>query len=404
MNKLGIIAEYNPFHSGHKYQLERAKALTNCDNLTVIMSGNYVQRGEPALLDKWTRAEMAVNGGADLVVELPLPFACQNAELFANAAILELKKLRINTISFGCESTDIENLFKIAKLQVNDDKTYNKLVKQYMLEGISYAAANTKAVEELLGKKISENILTPNNMLGLEYIKSAMRNNYHPKFIPIKRIGANHNDDGIINSEFASATTIRKEIKDNRIHNIKDVLPVETYNTIKDKSVFNSLNNYLDLIYYKIIMGGKEYLKNIYDVKEGLENKIYNNVYKHTDIDSFILSLKSKRYAYSRLRRVLLNILLDITYDDIDYFKSNPSCYTKVLAFNDKGKDILRNAKAHGVPIITKFSDFKRNGIDANKDRLFEITDKATNLYYMPYMDKSSYYNYEHIKNVIYLK
>ncbi len=410
MKILGIVVEYNPFHLGHKYQLEMARKESQCDGVAVVMSGNYVQRGEPAIIDKYTRAEMAIKSGVDLVIELPFPFSCQNAELFALGAIRELKKLNVSTISFGCENTDINLLHKIADFQINNIEEYNLLLKKYVSEGLSYPSAVNSAINTLLRESNSHSddlTLLPNNTLGLEYIKAARKINFNVDFLPIKRHMAQHNDKKITN-KFASATAIRSEVLTMNLIKAKASLPPISYTLLKDyykeHRLFNSLDNYLDLIYYKIISSDKNYLKTIYDVTEGLENKIYDNACKHKTLDDFIMSIKSKRYTYSRIRRILLNILLDITTADIDYLKENDNNYVKALAFNFNGKKILNHAKENNTAIITKFSDYKRNVIDIKNSKVFEMTNKSSNIYYLPFKNRENFYNLEYKKNVNYIK
>ena len=410
MKILGIVVEYNPFHLGHKYQLEMARKESQCDGVVVVMSGNYVQRGEPAIINKYARAEMAIKNGVDLVIELPFPFSCQNAELFALGAIRELKKLNVSAISFGCENTDINLLHKIADFQLNNIEEYNFLLKKYVSEGLSYPSAVNGAINTLLSETdnhIDNLTLLPNNTLGLEYIKAARKINFDVDFLPIKRHMAQHNDKKITN-KFASATAIRSEVLTMNLTKAKASLPPISYALLKDyykeHRLFNSLDNYLDLIYYKIISSDKNYLKSIYDVSEGLENKIYDNACKHKTLDDFIMSIKSKRYTYSRIRRILLNILLDITTEDIDYLKENDNNYVKALAFNFNGKKILNYSKENNTAIITKFSDYKRNGIDIKNSKVFEMTNKSSNIYYLPFKNRENFYNLEHKKNVAYIK
>ena len=410
MKILGIVAEYNPFHLGHKYQLEMAKKISKCDVVAVVMSGNYVQRGEPAIMDKYKRAEIAINNGVDLVIELPFPFSCQNAELFSLGAIRELKKINVSTISFGCENTDIEILYKIADYQLNNSLEYNTLLKEFINQGLSYPNAINNTVKALLNddNNSTDNlILSPNNTLGLEYIKAAKKIDFKVDFLPIKRHIAQHNDKHI-KHRFSSATAIRSEMLALNLKKASFSLPKSSYyfivNYYKENKVFNSLENYLDLIYYKIISNGKDYIKEIYDVSEGLENKIYENALKHNTLDSFIMSIKSKRYTYSRIRRILLNILLDIKDDDMKHLLITENNYVKALAFTQRGKDILNHAKKNQTSIITKFSDYKRNCINTALDKTFELTNKSSNIYYLPFEHSSKFFNTEYTKNVIYLK
>ncbi|QSX06606.1 nucleotidyltransferase [Sedimentibacter sp. zth1] len=409
MKTIGIVAEYNPFHLGHKYQIEKAKELYNCDRIAVVMSGNFVQRGDTSIVDKYTRAEIAVRNGVDLVIELPFPYSCQNAELFSFGAINELKKLNVSAISFGCEDTNIDMLKKIANIQINNNDEYKTILRANISNGLSYPFAVNKSLNTILKLDDSscEITLSPNNTLALEYIKSCKLLNFDVDYVPIKRHISQHNDLSITHS-FASATAIRNELLLNNFTKLKHSIPSVTYTELKKyyikNKLFNSLDNYLEFMYYKIIATGKDDLKKIYDVTEGLENKIFDNVYKYNNLNDFILSIKSKRYTYARIRRILLNILLDIKYKDIDFLKGYNNNYVKTLAFSENGKDIIKQAKENGTTVITKYSDYKRNGIEANNDKIFELTNKSSNLYYLPFRDRNNYLNNEYYNNVIYIK
>ncbi len=406
MKILGIIAEYNPFHKGHKYQLNKAKIASECDAVVVVMSGNYVQRGEPAIIEKYSRAQIAIKNGADLVIELPFPFACQNAELFALSAVAELKKIGVTTISFGCENPNIEILEKVAELQLNN--LHSVLFKKFMSEGFSYPQAINNTVKELLSNTsddtdYSEFELLPNNTLALEYIKAAKKLEYNVEFLPIKRHGAQHNDKEA-SGRYASASLIRKELLKHKFSKIKKYVPLSTYSTMKDfykkYGKFNSLDNYFELINFKILSGGKKFIKSIYDVSEGLENKIFVNVYKHNSINEYILAVKSKRYTYARIQRIFLNILLDIKKEDLSIISSIEKSYIKVLASNKIGNNVLKNLKNSDFVPITKFSDFKRAKINIEDDPLFSHTVKSSDIYYIPLKNASENLHSEYIKNI----
>lgn len=397
MKITGVVAEYNPFHSGHEYQLKMAKKLSGCDCVAVVMSGNYVQRGEPAIIDKFKRAEAAIYGGADIVIELPMPFSCQNSEMFAFAAIKELKKMNVDSISFGCENDNVEILKEIAKLQLSP--TFNNNVKAEIKKGISYPSAMSKALKSVLCNE-ADAVYTPNNVLAIEYIKSAIKLNLNLKYYPVKRLGMNHNDTEIT-GHFHSATAIRKLIIDGSYDNLKvtdkSIEMVEKF--YKEHKKFNSLNNYLDYLYYKII--NTEYLHNIYEIKEGLNNKIISQVYEHENIDDFIMSLKSKRYTYSKLRRSLLNILLDIKTVDINKIMSTNYDYVKVLSFNKTGRKAIKYAKDNGTKVINRYSDYKKYNLNTIELPIFNITNISSNIYYLPLQNRKL--NSEFTENAIYV-
>lgn len=397
MKITGIVAEYNPFHSGHEYQLKMAKKLSGCDCVAVVMSGNYVQRGEPAIIDKFKRAEAAIYGGADIVIELPMPFSCQNAEMFALAAIKELNKLHVDSISFGCENDNVEILQKIAELQLS--LRFNNNVKAEIKKGISYPSAMSNALKAVLGNE-TEAVYTPNNVLAIEYIKSAMKLSLNLEYYPVKRLGMNHNDTEI-SGQFHSASAIRKFIMDGSNTNLKvtdkSIEVVEKF--FMEHKKYNTLNNYLDYLYYKII--NTEDLHNIYEIKEGLNNKIASQVYKHENIDDLIMSLKSKRYTYSKLRRSLLNILLDIKTVDINKILSTNFDYIKVLSFNNTGRKVIKYAKTNGAKVINRYSDYKKYNLNTRELPIFNITNKSSNIYYLPLDNRKL--NSEYTENAIYV-
>ncbi|MEA5094447.1 MAG: nucleotidyltransferase [Sedimentibacter saalensis] len=401
MKITGIVAEYNPFHMGHEYQLNKARELSGCDAVAVVMSGNFVQRGEPAIIDKFRRAEAAVHAGADIVIELPMPFSCQNAEMFAFAAVNELKKLHVTSLSFGCENEDPKMLLKIAKTQLSD--TYVKILKEEIKKGISFPAAMTNALKLILGEESRDTVLSPNNVLAVEYMKSVMKQDLKWDFYPVRRMGKNHNDEDI-SGLFDSATAIRKAILSRSSQNISATeKSIELIEDFYEKfNGFNSLDNYVDILYYKIIDLGADGLSEIFEVSEGLNNKIYDNVYKHSTMDDFIMSLKSKRYTYSKLRRAMLNIILDIKHNDIKYFMlPNNHEYVKVLAFNNVGRNVIKHARTFNTAAINRFSDYKKNRLAAEDIPLFRLTNKSTNLYYLPFRNRET--NVEYKENAVYI-
>lgn len=397
MKITGVVSEYNPFHSGHEYQLKMARKLSGCDCIAVVMSGNYVQRGEPAIIDKFKRAEAAVFGGADIVIELPMPFSCQNAEMFAMAAISELKKLNIDSISFGCENDNSKLLEKIAALQLSSK--FNGYVKEEMKKGLSYPNAMSHALKFVFGDE-ADAVYSPNNVLAVEYIKSAMRLNLNIEYCPVRRLGMNHNDVEA-SGPFHSASFIRKQIIEGSLNNLelteKSIQMIEKFYAEHRK--YNSLNNYLDFLYYKIINTPE--LDKIYEVKEGLDNKMLSQVYKHDNIDDFIMSLKSKRYTYSKLRRSLLNILLDIKADDITDIMLDRNDYVKVLSFNNTGRQAIKYAKKYGTKVINRYSDYKKYDLNPEKLKTFNITNRSTNIYYLPL--ESRKINSEYTENAVYV-
>ena len=279
MNITGIITEYNPFHNGHKFHLEEAKKQTNCDGVICIMSGNFVQRGGPAIVDKWQRTEMALNNGVDLIIELPTFYAVSSAEFFAKGAVSILNSLGVvDNIFFGSECGDSKKLLEIAKVLVSEDSDFQNLLKRNLSLGLTFAKSREKSLIEYLNDEDINNIVTSsNNILGIEYIKAILKLGSSINPVTLRREGSNYNDKEISTS-FSSATSIREILKSSSpIENIKNLIPLESY------EIFSKLQeeNY-DFIFdeemfkyikYKIQTNCINF-NNLYEITEGLENKI----------------------------------------------------------------------------------------------------------------------------------
>lgn len=331
MKILGIIAEYNPFHNGHKYQIEKAKELINPDITIIAMSGSFVQRGSPAIFDKWARTKFALENGADLVVEIPVSFSMASAERFAFGGVHLLNQLGITHLSFGAEDS-LEDLLNAVKSIENMNK---EALKNSLKEGNSFA----KAREQASGSDI---LSKPNNILGCEYIKAIKKINKSIIPVPIERFMANHNED-VPTGNFCSASYIRSNIDSD----------VSAY-TPADFSILSPVfaESFTKAIKYAVISKGAEYIKDVCEVREGLENKIYENAFKDGSLDDFILSVKSKRYTYSSISRMLFNILLDIRKDNI---KSEPE-FIRILGLKKEKSNYLKMISPQ-LPIITKCAD-----------------------------------------------
>lgn len=363
MNITGIITEYNPFHLGHKYHLEKSKKDTSSDGTICIMSGNFVQRGEPALLDKFNRAEIAVRNGVDLVIELPLIFSVSSAEFFSSGACRILDKTSVvNNLYFGSEHGDINDFLNIAKILNTEDETFNSLLKKKLSLGLPYFKAREETLYEIIPEIKEKDILNnSNNILAIEYIKALQKINSNIKPVTLKRLGSNYNDTKI-NNNFASATSIRKALlsSKNNISCIKDILPIETYNKLNDLA----LNNYnfiypediFPFIKYKLLTEGLN-LRNIFDVSEGLDNKILKELSSSSSLSELILKSKSKRYSYTRISRLLLQFFLGFENYNIEKLLRTTPDYIRPLAFNETGCKILKEIKKkNNIRIITKVS------------------------------------------------
>lgn len=395
MKLLGLIVEYNPFHNGHLYHLKKSKEITNSTHTIAVMSGHFLQRGEPALFDKYTRSEMAVKNGVDLVVELPVLFSCQSAEYFSSGAIKLLNSLNIvNNICFGSEEGNIKTLYKISEILVKEPYEFKNYLKKYLDNGLLFAKARSNALFDYINNNkiidinnedLSNILNSSNNILGIEYIKSILKLKSSIKPHTITRIKSSYNSENI-ESEICSATAIRKNLKDNNdISFLKDVVPKDTFLTIKNKidnnfyPVFDE--NFYDELSFTVLRDYKN-LDKYFELNEGIENKIYQNIFKHDNLNDFILSLKSKRYTLTKIKRTLNNILLGIYKDDFEIIKNIDTLpYVRILAFNDRGREIIKAIKENSdIKIINKFSDISYND-DLIFNTMINYDIKATNLY-----------------------
>lgn len=363
MRVTGIIVEYNPLHNGHIYHINKTKQITGCDYLVAIMSGNFVQRGEPALVNKWIRTEMALKSGVDLVIELPFIYSTSSAEGFAFGAVSSLNCLGfIDNICFGSEAENIKLLEYIAQILADEPIEYKTLLRKYLKEGISFPSARENALIDyykiknpgIFNEKELINILgSSNNILGIEYLKSIYRLSSKINPFSIKRVSNSYNQS-VLTGSISSATSIRKNI--NNI-NIIETLPDYVYNTLQSEKKLGrcpiTLSNFSNLILYKLRDSSIDYIKNLLDVGEGLENKIKKGAEKANNIYELIDSIKNKRYTSTRIKRILLYSLLGVTKDVKNSIKS-PAGYIRVLGFSENGRMLLRKANQNSsVPIIT---------------------------------------------------
>lgn len=355
MKIAAVICEYNPFHNGHKYQLELARKLLGCDAIIGIMSGNYVQRGDVAVFPKQTRAKIALENGADLILELPAILTLQSAEKYALNAIETLNSLGCaDYLFFGAECPDTELLISIASVLAEEDSDFKLTLRRGLDSGVSFAAARAAAVKEILGDASAEILSRPNNILAVEYCKALIKTNSTIKPYAIARKGTGHDTAGIFKG-FASASEIRRRIQN--CENIDGLVPETSSRFYADiKPVF--LCNFDKAITASLSMASPGMLAQIPDVSEGLEYAIIRAAYEESTVNGIISSVKSKRYAFSRLRRIILNYYLKITKADAEI---KPQ-YIKILDFNEIGQSVLNYAKSTAVlPLAKNGKQIKNN-------------------------------------------
>lgn len=344
MKICAIICEYNPFHNGHLYQLREAKSLSGADALLCIMSGNFVQRGEAAIMDKFTRAKHAILAGADVVIELPTIFATSNAELFAKGAVKILSAIpSITTLCFGAETANKAAFYETAKLLNNEPQEISSKIKTLTATGMSYAKARTEAWKDALPEAL---LSSPNNILGGEYTRAILSFNSNIDILPIPRVGGGYNEEALYEN-YSSASAIRLAIakKENVRNNIPDFVAKDLPDTLE--------NNLEALEKYALLSATTKKIASVCDCTEGLENALKKAA---ENAEPLVECLTSARYTSSRIRRIALQNLLNIDETLIQSGLCNP-LYLRLLAVKNSAKEVLSALSESSYPIIARPRD-----------------------------------------------
>ena len=350
MKIIGIIAEYNPFHLGHLYQIKKVKEKYPDSIVIVVISSSFTQRGDISLLNKWDKTKIALDNGIDLVIELPFVYATQSSDIFAKGAIEILNNLKIDTIIFGTERDNIKDLELLAYIQINN-KEYQKKVKEYLNKGSNYATATNKALEDITNIKVD----TPNDLLALSYIKQIKEHKYNIKYLNIKRITSYHGEEIVDN--ITSASNIRKLYLNNKKFNKNYLYKV-------------SMDNYLQILKYKILSEDSK-INKYQTVDEGIESRIIKSIDISNNYEELIKNIKTKRYTYNKISRMLLHILTSFTKEEASNITID---YIRVLGFTSKGKEYLNKIKKDiKVPLIT--------GYKKNISKILDIELRITKIY-----------------------
>ena len=385
MKAVGLVTEYNPFHNGHLYHLNKAMELTGADISVAVMSGDFVQRGEPAVLDKYTRTSMALNSGVNLVVELPVNYAVSSAESFAAGALKVLDYIKADSIAFGSESGDIERLSKLAHILCDNEDTLYKEISKYTANGISYAAARQKVVEKLTDKDTAAMLTSSNNILAVEYLKAIIKNNYAIKPYTVQRQGDSYNDTDI-RSEYASATALRENLK---ADNISKYIPVKAGLILSSNTNYIYPDDITEALFTRLlnILFASGYDKNVFienvmqypDVSKEIAGRLYKSAMdmitrtvsqRSESKDNWAFSfgslcehIKTKEVPLSRIKRALVRITLGLDKKHMEKYSNAP--YIRVLGFDKKGQEYLSYIrKTVEVPLITKTADYKEMLLD----------------------------------------
>lgn len=391
-NVLGIIAEYNPFHNGHLYHLNKSKEITKSDYTIAIIGGNFTQRGSTSIVDKWSKAEMAISNGIDLVIELPVLYSISSAENFAEGGIKILDSLNIvNYLSFGIETPNIDCLTQIADILCNEPIEYKNILSHELNKGISFPKARENALMLYLNdiRRFANVLSSPNNILGIEYLKALNKLKSPIKPVSITRYESNYNSIKF-KDNIASATAIRNIINNKDFKTLRSLIPNSSYEILSNKIKFGNLIPDIYIfekqIFYNLRKMTIQEIANLPDVSEGLEYAIKNAANNCNSIVEFLNIMKSKRYTSTRLSRILLYALINITKKDMELSKKiNP--YIRILGFNKKGQILLseivkKNPKLKIVTSVKKFIDDNSN---KSFKRMLDIDILSTNIYTLGY-------------------
>lgn len=390
MKTLGIIAEFNPFHNGHKYLIDMAKNITHADNVVILCSGNFVQRGTPAVIDKSIRTQMALDNGADIVFELPVFYSTASAELFAKSSVSFFTGLKcIDYLCFGCETDNIDNLSLIADTLCDEPELYKEYLGEYLKQGFTFPKSRMLALcrffnESDISCNVEEIISSPNNILAIEYLKAIKYLNSDLIPIPVKRVGAGY-DSVNLNQEFASATGIRNEMINEREHSIQGLVPDNCIKHLTNAD-FLLANDFSSILGYKLLT--EDNFIKYFGIGDDLANRIAACRHDFYDVESFILKLQSKNQTYSAISRALLHIILDIRKSDMDDFINN-SYFTcaRMLGFQ-KGTKLLSVIKEKSnIDIIGKLASYYNTASTLSK-KMLDLCIQADELYRMVYMHK----------------
>ena len=363
MKTVGIIAEYNPFHNGHAYQINKAKELSGADYCIVVLSGDFTQRGEPAIIDKYVRTKMALSCGADLVIELPVCFATGSAEYFAFGAVSILNALGVDALCFGSECGDISILKTAADILATEPVAYKQLLQEKVKSGISFPAARSLAIAEYLGSasgEISTLLQSPNNILGVEYLKALYRLKSSIEVYTVTRVGSGYNEELLSENSFSSATAIRNHLYDTAA--LTTAMPDAAYQLLKmhlEKNAPVFMDDFSSMLYYKLLLHKNDDFVSFSDVTESFSDKLINSIDHFTGISDFCeKTLKSKDLTLTRIKRCLLHILLDIKKADMDTCISTSSAlYARVLGFKKSSEAVFKSLDTEKIPFVSKLAD-----------------------------------------------
>lgn len=404
---LGVIGEYNPFHNGHLYHIAKSKQETGADFVVCVISGNFVQRGDTSIVNKWAKAKMALAGGADLVLELPTVYSISSAENFAEGAIKILNSLKIvDTISFGMEADDLAILNNIANVLYTEPKEYTTMLVHELQKGNSFPKARENALMMYLNdiKKYANVLSGSNNILGIEYLKALKKTKSHMMPVGIKRQKVLYNDEYMVD-EFASATAIRKMLKTRQFDDMRKAMPKSSYRILgeelKQGHYVIDLSKFEKEIIYALRKMSQEEIANLPDVSEGLDTSLKSGANSCNTLEELINIVKSKRFTQTRIQRILLYALLGIDKKQMNTAKRIDP-YIRVLGFNENGKQLISEVLRTNpkLPVITSVKKYMDTVTNKNLKEMLSRDIFATNVYTIGY-EMDSWANLDYTNKIV---
>ncbi|WP_449353984.1 nucleotidyltransferase [Virgibacillus natechei] len=381
MKACGLIVEYNPFHNGHLHHIKEAKESSGADCMIAVMSGSFLQRGEPAIIDKFHRTQIALQSGVDIVLELPYPYAVQSSDNFAAGSVHTLHEIGVSSINFGSESGDISHFITSYNTFKEKETVYKQQLESQLDQGVSFPEASRFAYQQIGLTNGTMDLAKPNNILGFSYVKTILENNLPIEPLTIERTNSGYHDQ-TITSSIASATSIRKALLENAAitSKIAESIPTETYRQLEqyksEATTWHTWEKYFPLVHYRVMTMTLKELSAINGVDEGLEYRIKKTAKEATSFTAWIEAIKTKRYTWTRLQRMFVHILTNTTKTDMkDMLASSSVPYIRLLGLNQTGRSYINQIRKQlDVPIIGKLS--------RNIHPMSAIEEKVSNAYY----------------------
>lgn len=380
MKACGLIVEYNPFHNGHVYHMEQAKKISKADCMITVMSGSFLQRGEPAIIDKFHRAEAALRTGIDIVLELPYVYAVQNSDIFANGAVEILNQIGVSNLCFGSESGNISYFINGYENYKEKEPMFKQELKLGLATGLSFPEASKLAYQRIGLSTTELDLAKPNNILGFSYIKAIMDQKLAIEPLTIQRT-KNEFHDQMITDKIASATSIRKNLLENNEIDlsVKHTMPKTTIEQLcqykESSGLWHTWENYFQLLQYRVLTMSLEELREIHGVNEGIEHRIMKTAIKATSLHHWIELIKTKRYTWTRIQRIFTHILTNTTKQEVQKVLNSTIPYIRILGLTKNGQTYLNNKRKEiTVPIVF--------GLKRNTNPMLAIEERATKAYY----------------------